>query len=153
MPVRFLGAATIASDDFGSKFIGDHGREVRNRSQSNGTLHDRQRERAGPARSTKTRKAAAKLATAKRKTLGIAFCVTEGFKWRGPDLNRRPRGYEPRELPGCSTAATMFIGAFPFFQFLVSCPSGTTSLIAKFPARQSAARRASLGNPALREAC
>ena len=24
-------------------------------------------------------------------------------KWRGPDLNRRPRGYEPRELPGCST--------------------------------------------------
>tara|TARA_R100000750_G_C2315827_1_gene84348 strand:- start:477 stop:845 length:369 start_codon:yes stop_codon:yes gene_type:complete len=25
------------------------------------------------------------------------------FKWRGPDLNRRPRGYEPRELPGCST--------------------------------------------------
>ena len=26
-----------------------------------------------------------------------------GFKLRGPDLNRRPRGYEPRELPGCST--------------------------------------------------
>ena len=25
------------------------------------------------------------------------------FEWRGPDLNRRPRGYEPRELPGCST--------------------------------------------------
>jgi hypothetical protein len=24
-------------------------------------------------------------------------------KWRGPDSNRRPRGYEPRELPGCST--------------------------------------------------
>ncbi|AAX67136.1 orf, partial conserved hypothetical protein [Salmonella enterica subsp. enterica serovar Choleraesuis str. SC-B67] len=25
-------------------------------------------------------------------------------KWlRGPDLNRRPSGYEPDELPGCST--------------------------------------------------
>lgn len=24
-------------------------------------------------------------------------------KWRGQDLNLRPRGYEPRELPGCST--------------------------------------------------
>ena len=22
---------------------------------------------------------------------------------RGPDLNRRPLGYEPNELPGCST--------------------------------------------------
>ena len=25
------------------------------------------------------------------------------FKWRGQDSNLRPRGYEPRELPGCST--------------------------------------------------
>ncbi len=25
------------------------------------------------------------------------------FKLRGQDLNLRPRGYEPRELPGCST--------------------------------------------------
>src|SRR5262249_46350257 len=25
------------------------------------------------------------------------------FKWRGQDLNLRPRGYEPRELPDCST--------------------------------------------------
>ena len=24
-------------------------------------------------------------------------------QWRGQDLNLRPRGYEPRELPGCST--------------------------------------------------
>ncbi len=24
-------------------------------------------------------------------------------KWRGQDLNLRPRGYEPRELPDCST--------------------------------------------------
>src|SRR5213596_472625 len=26
-----------------------------------------------------------------------------GTKLRGQDLNLRPRGYEPRELPGCST--------------------------------------------------
>lgn len=26
-----------------------------------------------------------------------------GFKLRGQDSNLRPRGYEPRELPGCST--------------------------------------------------
>ena len=24
-------------------------------------------------------------------------------KWRGQDSNLRPRGYEPRELPDCST--------------------------------------------------
>ena len=24
-------------------------------------------------------------------------------EWRGQDLNLRPRGYEPRELPDCST--------------------------------------------------
>ena len=26
-----------------------------------------------------------------------------GVTWRGQDSNLRPRGYEPRELPGCST--------------------------------------------------
>ena len=30
-------------------------------------------------------------------------------KWRGQDLNLRPRGYEPRELPGCSTPR-QFVG-------------------------------------------
>ena len=29
--------------------------------------------------------------------------ATVGFKLRGQDSNLRPRGYEPRELPGCST--------------------------------------------------
>ena len=29
-----------------------------------------------------------------RKNPGIASDATPGFKWRGPDLNRRPRGYE-----------------------------------------------------------
>ena len=38
-----------------------------------------------------------------RKTPRSRSFATGGFKWRGPDSNRRPRGYEPRELPGCST--------------------------------------------------
>ncbi|CAI2314947.1 hypothetical protein IFVP5_C1450001 [Vibrio parahaemolyticus] len=28
---------------------------------------------------------------------------------RGPDLNRRPSGYEPDELPSCSTPRPYFI--------------------------------------------
>jgi len=31
-----------------------------------------------------------------------------GVKWRGQDSNLRPRGYEPRELPGCSTPRHVF---------------------------------------------
>jgi hypothetical protein len=31
-------------------------------------------------------------------------CIFGLMLWlRGPDLNRRPSGYEPDELPGCST--------------------------------------------------
>ena len=30
-------------------------------------------------------------------------CTSEGKWLRGLDSNQRPRGYEPRELPGCST--------------------------------------------------
>ena len=34
-------------------------------------------------------------------------------KWRGQDLNLRPRGYEPRELPGCSTPRQFAPGFSP----------------------------------------
>src|SRR5437879_824650 len=33
----------------------------------------------------------------------ILFKAGRRRKWRGQDLNLRPRGYEPRELPDCST--------------------------------------------------
>jgi hypothetical protein len=42
---------------------------------------------------------------AKRGLLRITYCgqfPNQTEKLREPDLNRRPRGYEPRELPGCS---------------------------------------------------
>ena len=38
-----------------------------------------------------------------RENPGVTNFATPGFKWRGQDSNLRPRGYEPRELPGCST--------------------------------------------------
>ena len=33
----------------------------------------------------------------------VGLELIAGIKLRGQDLNLRPRGYEPRELPGCST--------------------------------------------------
>ena len=36
------------------------------------------------------------------RSIGAAVRVLS-HQWRGQDLNLRPRGYEPRELPGCST--------------------------------------------------
>ena len=34
----------------------------------------------------------------------LAHSLSARLRWlRGPDLNRRPSGYEPDELPGCST--------------------------------------------------
>ena len=38
-----------------------------------------------------------------KKTAGNGQNGVAGVKWRGQDSNLRPRGYEPRELPGCST--------------------------------------------------
>ena len=36
-----------------------------------------------------------------------------GFnEWRGQDSNLRPRGYEPRELPGCSTPRHVSLGLY-----------------------------------------
>ncbi len=31
---------------------------------------------------------------------------------RGPDLNQRPSGYEPDELPGCSTPRSTMTGLY-----------------------------------------
>jgi hypothetical protein len=39
----------------------------------------------------------------RKKTAGRAMDGPAGNEWRGQDSNLRPRGYEPRELPGCST--------------------------------------------------
>jgi hypothetical protein len=40
---------------------------------------------------------------------------------RGTDLNRRPQGYEPCELPGCSTPRfyILFFNLFNFFTLLM----------------------------------
>ena len=43
---------------------------------------------------------------ARHRLLRITYCgqfPNQTEKLREPDSNRRPRGYEPRELPGCST--------------------------------------------------
>ncbi len=47
-----------------------------------------------------------------RKTLALG-----GLCWlRGPDLNRRPPGYEPDELPGCSTPRDRYASEAHGFQ-------------------------------------
>ena len=38
-----------------------------------------------------------------RKLANLRFLLKERDWLRGPDLNRRPSGYEPDELPSCST--------------------------------------------------
>ncbi len=37
--------------------------------------------------------------------------LPETAEWRGQDSNLRPRGYEPRELPGCSTPRRCVVSA------------------------------------------
>ncbi len=68
------------------------------------------------------RKKAGVLRGAKRRPLVLAYrrlFFNQTEKLRGQDSNLRPRGYEPRELPGCSTPryedVTVF-DAFPAFQ-------------------------------------
>ena len=48
-------------------------------------------------------------------------------KLREPDSNRRPRGYEPRELPGCSTPRCGLAGEeFPLAKFFVYTKTAKT---------------------------
>jgi hypothetical protein len=49
-----------------------------------------------------------------RKTKKPRIATIRGLhEWRGQDLNLRPRGYEPRELPGCSTPRQCCVRLFP----------------------------------------
>ena len=44
-----------------------------------------------------------------QKTTRVSLTATYTKKWlRGPDLNRQPSGYEPDELPDCSTPRYSF---------------------------------------------
>jgi len=43
-----------------------------------------------------------------KKKAALARDGSAAVKWRGQDSNLRPRGYEPRELPGCSTPRHVF---------------------------------------------
>src|SRR4030095_12273883 len=42
----------------------------------------------------------------------LSCSISLKAKWRGQDSNLRPRGYEPRELPGCSTPRQFVAGQF-----------------------------------------
>jgi hypothetical protein len=50
-------------------------------------------------------------ATADKRAESAPLRDTDSAAWlRGPDLNRQPSGYEPDELPGCSTPRHMVEG-------------------------------------------
>ena len=65
-----------------------------------------------------------------RKNPGIASDATPGFKWRGPDLNRRPRGYEapsksrqkPLKTSASANVLTLlrFCNSKRFFSMIIS---------------------------------
>ncbi|MGE1070964.1 hypothetical protein, partial [Caballeronia sp. ASUFL_M2_KS1A] len=48
---------------------------------------------------------------------------------RGPDLNRRPSGYEPDELPGCSTPRPYCFYYF-YFSHCDFCKTAAEVLVA-----------------------
>ena len=56
-----------------------------------------------------------------------------GVKWRGQDSNLRPRGYEPRELPGCSTPR--HLGVTSIIRISVPEKKGMLSDAADLPLR------------------
>ena len=58
-----------------------------------------------------------------RKNPGIASDATPGFKWRGPDLNRRPRGYEaPSESCQNHSKPLHFLNVLTLLRFCNSNP-------------------------------
>jgi hypothetical protein len=60
-----------------------------------------------------TRDSTKKAAVSPRRLVSIPYgllILSRVGELRGQDSNLRPRGYEPRELPGCSTPRPFFVG-------------------------------------------
>lgn len=64
----------------------------------------------------KTKKGRRLGASAFCKTLGASIARNHQNQLRGQDSNLRPRGYEPRELPGCSTPRCVGLIGFGCFE-------------------------------------